>query len=578
MIKSISKQISQAKTRKPLLTLFAAMITSPVRDCRSCLNKLLNIKFVKFTCDQICLCLIDDCFGVNIPLLNINIKPFHFQTIEHSDLHRTDQSEFQLNSLYYNRFQSGFEPFIELCSLQMTLSRSPSSTSLSISSKEVLNLNFTKAIYRLYGTSKANWLADHQNLLKKKVDFRRVKSLEPYCFKNLIGVGIKFRTWIIAEQRFALREHTVENDQTTSFYFPTHSPESKSNTRTRSNSVVASLFQSDRRLLISIDGCECLQPISIDRVGTFFRLATPANNNPLYKPTLVIIDIAMTENTIRSITVRSSIEIRNQLLTSVDIRFHSDFNALYDFRLEPNEIRSLPIQICSMLKQIQIRPADFALDYCDDPINWIEIESESTNNRQSFLRTCSIDGKEAVYYVCLQSKQTCVLTHQDRALFVYRLSILPPLIICNLLPCTLNFEIPSYPQKFEINAYKFHREHALNIIHGMDILFTTNLYRMNKPLHLPTINDLHRMKYTHQRVIFYDSTQRELLVDITIECVIKHRVKILVSVPYVLLNKSGKIFNYDWFFETRAKRSIEEYRSRNVHPTDVTVMPSSSLS
>ena len=167
------------------------------------------------------------------------------------------------------------------------------------------------------------------------------------------------------------------------------------------------------------------------------------------------------------------------------------------------------------------------------------ILEEKTKIRQSFLRTCSIDGKEAVYYVCLQSKQTCLLTYQDQSYSIYQLNILSPLTIYNLLPCILNFEILSYPQKFQLNAYKFHREHTLNIGEELDIIFATNLYQMNKPLHLPSINDLNRMKYNHQQVTFYDSIQRELIVDITIVCVIKYRLKISVSVPYVLLNKSG---------------------------------------
>ncbi|CAF4577093.1 unnamed protein product, partial [Rotaria sp. Silwood2] len=61
---------------------------------------------------------------------------------------------------------------------------------------------------------------------------------------------------------------------------------------------------------------------------------------------------------------------------------------------------------------------------------------------------------------------------------------------------------------------------------------------MNKPICLSSINDLHRMKYTHKRVMFYDNNQRELIIDITIVCAIKHRLKLFVSVPYVLLNKS----------------------------------------
>jgi hypothetical protein len=545
LIHTISKQISQAKTRKPLLTLISSVLTSPLRTLQSWATRFLNMKFLKFISDQICLCLIDDCFGVNIPLLNIHLKPFILQTIENSHSIRTDQCEFDLNISYYNRFQSGFEPLIELCPLQMTFNRSSSSILLFISSKEILNLNFTKAMYRLIGIVKTNWLADYQKT-KKEVSYRRVKPSDPYCFKNLLGIRVKFRTWIIAEQRFSSSENIVDDNQTTSFCFPTHS----SPVRQRLNSLVASLFQSDRRILISIDGWEPLQPISIDRVGTFFRLAKPSNHQQLYKSILVIIDIAMTNSSIRLITIRSSIEIRNQLLTSIELRWTSQFNFTHEFCLEPNETRSLPIQLCSGLEAIYLRPANFALDYCDDPINWSEIEKnsplvENTKTRQSFLRTCSIDGKEAVYYVCLQSKQTCLLTYSNQSFSIHQLIILPPLTICNLLPCTLTFEISSYSQKFELNAYKIHREHTVNIRQNLDFLFATNLYRMTKPLHLPMINDLYRMKHMHERVIFYDCTQRELMVDIRIECAIEYRLKIVVSVPYVLLNRSGKFDNDD---------------------------------
>ncbi|CAF4309622.1 unnamed protein product, partial [Rotaria sp. Silwood2] len=551
LFNSIFKQISQAKSQKFLLTYFKRIITSPLKNDQSSEeNAFLNIKFLKLICDEICLCLIDDCFDVNIPLLNINLKPFNLKTIENSHSYRTVQSDFQLNISYYNRFQSGFEPLIETCQLQMTLSRSLSAVSLFISSNEILNLNFTKAMYRLYNTIKTNWLTDYQNskndigtnTSKKEIGFRCVKPFDSYCFKNLTGIRIKFRTWITAEQQFSIHENIVDDNQTISFCFSTRSSQLSNNinqhrqVRARTNSVVTSLFQTDHRLLISIDGWKCLQSISIDHVGKFFRLAIPSDNNQLFKPILIFIDITMTDSSIRLITVRSPIEIRNQLLTSIDIRFKCNFDLSHEFCLEPNEIRSLPIQFCSILKQIQVRPANFALDYCDDPINWFEIENEnmsdaqSANNstrkssaseentisRQSFLRTCSFNGKEAVYY----------------------LSIFPPLTICNLLPCTLTFEISSYPQKFELNAYKFHRDHTLNILQAIDIVFATNIYRMNKPICLSSINDLHRMKYTHQRVIFYDNNQRELIVDITIVCVIKHRLKLFVSVPYVLLNKS----------------------------------------
>jgi vacuolar protein sorting-associated protein 13D len=154
-----------------------------------------------------------------------------------------------------------------------------------------------------------------------------------------------------------------------------------------------------------------------------------------------------------------------------------------------------------------------------------------------------LSGNEALYYLCVQSKRRRLFAYKDHILSAYQLSILSPLIINNLLPCDLFFQIYPYPQKVRLNPYKSHREHALNIGQAIDILFATDLYQMNKPLHVPSINDLNLMKYHHQRVAFYDSIERMILVDVTIVCSIRHRLKISVSVPYVLLNKSGKFYS-----------------------------------
>ena len=78
----------------------------------------------------------------------------------------------------------------------------------------------------------------------------------------------------------------------------------------------------------------------------------------------------------RSITIRSAVEIRNQLLTSIDIRLKCGSGALHDIRLESNEIRSLPLKFCPTLRQFQVRPSDFALNYCGEAINWMEIANE----------------------------------------------------------------------------------------------------------------------------------------------------------------------------------------------------------
>jgi len=179
-----------------------------------------------------------------------------------------------------------------------------------------------------------------------------------------------------------------------------------------------------------------------------------------------------------------------------------------------------------------------------------------------------MSGTDALYFLCVQSKRTRLLAYKDHILSAHQLSILSPLIINNLLPCDLFFQISSHPQKIRLNPYQSHREHSINIGQTIDILFATDLYQMIKPLHVPSINDLYLIKYHHQRVAFYDSIQRIILIDIIIVCSIQHRLKISVSVPYVLLNKSGipLIFKQEGATNEAAGQTHEHELARNREP------------
>ncbi|CAF1602704.1 unnamed protein product [Rotaria magnacalcarata] len=559
----------------------------------------LNVHSMKFSCEQISLCLIDDCLDANIPLLNLNFASIKLNIIEYGT-HRIQQADFQVNIDYYNRLLSGYEPFIEVWPLQMTLKNSTTTKSLSISSNHLLNINYTNTMHQLFDLVKNNWLEDYNSsndINKEAMYFRRPKPFEPYCFQNLIGQRVKFRTWLSVQQRFDLNDHMVEYNETKSFIFPSEALTAKKNMYNKDfQTSSSSSSSSDRRLLILIEGWDWLQPISIDRVGTFFRLAIPTGDR-LQKTMLVFIDVTMTDSSMRLITIRSPIEIRNQLLTPIDIRLKCGSGSLHDIRLEPNETRSLPLQFCPTLRQFQVRPADFTFNYCGEPINWMEIADEKRRRRQqdhesdensaatetdslqrhrdinstdrrSFFRTCTMTGDDTLHFVCIQSKQTRLLAYKDHILSSYQISILPPLIIDNLLPCDLFFQIYSYPHKVRLNPYKSHREHALDICQAIDITFATDLFRMTKPLRVPSINDLNLMRYHRQSVGFYDSIDRLLLVDVTIVCSIRHRLKISVSVPYVLLNKSGipLIFKQEGSVNEVAGQSHEHELARNREP------------
>ena len=322
-----------------------------------------NIYSIRFLCEHICFYLIDDCLNSNMPLLNLNLMNIEFIIIEKQE-YRLD---LQLNIDYYNRLLSGYEPFIELWPLRMILKLSKNLLSLCISSNHFFSINYTKMIHQLFDLIKNNWLNDDNTMI-----FRRPKPFEPYCFKNFLGQRIEFRTWSSLTQTFDLLNQVVEDNEIKTFLYPNETSDKFNQNRTSSLG---------RRLLIRIDDWEWLKPISIDCVGTFFRIAIPSSDR-LQQPVLVFIDIAMANDLMRSITVRSAIEIQNRLSISIDIRSKYGSDLFSEIRLEPNEIRSLPLQFCSTLKQIYVRPADFGLCYCMEPIHWTEIIHEQQRKQK----------------------------------------------------------------------------------------------------------------------------------------------------------------------------------------------------
>ena len=175
----------------------------------------------------------------------------------------------------------------------------------------------------------------------------------------------------------------------------------------------------------------------------------------------------------------------------------------------------------------------------------------NSTDRQSFLHICSMTDDDAtLYFLCTQLKRTRLLAYQDHLLSAYHLSIFPPLIINNLLPCNLFFQLYPNAQKFRIDPYQSYSEYKLDISRAIDILFNTDLYHMRKPLHVPSLNDLNIKKYYRQKVAFYDSIERLLLVNITIVCSVRYHLKISISVPYILLNKTGMNYFYEFIFKS----------------------------
>lgn len=66
-----------------------------------------------------------------------------------------------------------------------------------------------------------------------------------------------------------------------------------------------------RQIIVRVDGCDLMAPLSVDRVGTYFRLAKPANSTAEGAVTRVVFHIELEGPALKVINVRSALMLKN---------------------------------------------------------------------------------------------------------------------------------------------------------------------------------------------------------------------------------------------------------------------------
>jgi vacuolar protein sorting-associated protein 13D len=115
-------------------------------------NKLL-ISDVNLSISNFCICIIDDCNDIDIPLADIQFSRFSLLNNLNTNVQKTEgfsltnqsngTAEFALNIDYYNRLLSGWEPLIEPWLARINWKFKSNKNVFTITSMDVLNLNIT---------------------------------------------------------------------------------------------------------------------------------------------------------------------------------------------------------------------------------------------------------------------------------------------------------------------------------------------------------------------------------------------------------------------------------------------------
>ncbi|XP_031659504.1 vacuolar protein sorting-associated protein 13D isoform X1 [Oncorhynchus kisutch] len=354
------------------------------------------------------------------------------------------------------------------------------------------------------------------------------------------------------------------------------------------------------QLLVRVGGWEQVKPVSVDKVGVFFRYAAPDRNNPsntvgspvsrtniihphvyfsALPPVRVVFSITMEGSARKVITVRSALMVKNRLEVPMEVRLDSPSAPDKPVVLPPilpGEALAVPLHLTSW--RLQARPKGLGLFFCKVPIHWTSVErpgevksskrecqsADFEDHLKRSFRFCVVIKKEN--YPDQQPAKTVSGSGSSKQIYWqpgHTIYLLPTLVLANLLPCDLNYYIKGTSIKGSLKPGKEAVLHAADTSQNMELGVLLENFSVCKELLIPpgTQNYVVRMR-------LYDANKRLLCLTIRIILRAQGALKILISAPYWLINKTGLplIFRQD-NGKTDAGGQFEEHElARSLSP------------
>uniref|UniRef100_A0A3Q3FFG1 Vacuolar protein sorting 13 homolog D n=1 Tax=Labrus bergylta TaxID=56723 RepID=A0A3Q3FFG1_9LABR len=594
---------------------------------------------VEVKAESVCICLIDDCLDCDIPLAELTFSRLY--VLQRIGSVQEGNTSFTLSGDYYNRELSGWEPFIEpwSCSLswqQQAAGRlHPPRLKMGIRAKQRLDVNITSVLLEQYNTTKSSWIADYCKeeeqspqsspalpWLGSSVDppsvgqnvklSKRRQPFVPYALRNHTGCTMWFATLTTTPTRVAL-SHSSSADSISEVH-GTGTDDTHNVSQWREvlpGEEIPFEFEAREKLrhrhthelklhqlLVRVCGWEQVKPVSVDKVGVFFRYANADRNSssntvgsPISRtniihphvyfsalpPVRVVFSITMEGSARKVITVRSALMVKNRLDVPMEVRLDSPSAPDKPVVLPPilpSQALAVPLHLTSW--RLQARPKGLGLFFCKVPIHWTSVErpGETSSSKRECQSADFDDNNKRNFRFCVVIKKENYPDQQPAkrvsgsAKQIYRqpghtIYLLPTMVLANLLPCDLNFYIKGTSIKGSLKPGKEAVLHAADTSQNMELGVLLESFPVCKELLIPpgTQNYVVRMR-------LYDTNKHLLCLTIRIILRAQGALKILISAPYWLINKTGLplIFRQDNGKADAAGQFEEHELARSLSP------------
>ena len=566
----------------------------------------ISFSTIEFKTSSVNVCIIDDCKDADVPLIEVMLQQLNLK-------HGHDgngKAASTMTGSYYNRALSSWEPFLEpwRCDLQwkvnpIGLTGRNKKYGVSMDTDDVINFNLTSTLIDLYKQTIINWtedyyiqhpmaatiLEDKSSFIERNIDNRecghsefapthpalfRRKPFVPFALKNETGSTVWFATQTrMATSQFGpnRQRHISRNSKddeikwcqldvndTIPFTF-----EVRGKMR-HINSHDIKVHQ----LIVRVNGWQEVNPVSVDRVGTYFRQAKSLSSS--LPPARVVFDVKLEGSARKLVTIRSALLISNLLPYPVELKLdNSAFekqrpletlssNVLEtSFSIKPKEI--LPIPLNYVWARIFARPASGGIGqwkYSDEPINWYHIICANDNSLDIHTSSHGWNSKKEATKFCVSVKRmnypidgsnpySISSSNQDKSEDsspstwiqpAHMITLVSPIVIENLLPCHLSYKLNSMPNNeiasFEIPSGK-------QSFLSADISGQTTLRFCLENFPGQTEINISSGDSFETAMKFLDSQSRNLYLSIKVECKLGGAILVVVFSPFWLVNKSG---------------------------------------
>ncbi|EDV97387.1 GH14723 [Drosophila grimshawi] len=547
-------------------------------------NPGLELKTAVLDANCISMCVIDDCMDADVPLLEISLSKvllkYKFQpnTIEaEGGLNANNSAEGDLDTEvalnYYNRRLSGWEPLAEIwqCAAKWKYKKTnfdkKKRFEIFVSSKHLFKINITSTLIELYHMVSKNWASDFNSLDNaRNSNFRQRSPFVPFALQNLTGSALLFKpiyaqlgdlTCSDLHQLEIIKNWiTLQPEEIKTFDFS-----QKSKLR-HIDSHLLNLHQ----ILVQIHGWTLIGPISIDKVGTYFR--STILDSHYEKKTRIIFDISLMGSAQKLIKVMSPLRVINKLDHDIFLKMVINKSNQSDAQsaistIRPDDQQCVPLKFLDSSLYISHIPCDSKkskiddIGFSNDEISWKNWGKDGTQ----YLYTCYDANRSILYTLISISRELYPL--KDQNMPGHSITLLSPLMLKNMLCCDLIFNINGCSMD-RINAFMSKNIYNINICEAINLSITLDNFEVSGQLKVPA----NHTGIVEPKLKLIDAKNRELHLHISIQYFKGKGMEIYISAPIWIVNKTGLplIYRQEGTNKIAAGQFDEHETARQVSP------------